>query len=51
MDGVKILLRLLNDAVVAERVEVVEIRSIILMVFLHGRVEAIVRDANLLTED
>ena len=35
VDGVKILLRLLNDAVVAERVEVVKIRSIILMVFLH----------------
>ena len=51
VDSVKILLRLFNDAVVAERVEVVEIRSIILMVFLHGRVEAIVRDANLLTED
>ena len=51
VDGVKILLRLLNDAVVAERVEVVEIRRIIFVVLLHGRVEAIVRDANLLTED
>ena len=35
VDGVKILLRLLDDAVVAERVEVVEIRSIILVVLLH----------------
>ena len=35
VDGVKILLRLLNDAVVAERVEVVEIRRIIFVVFLH----------------
>lgn len=51
VDGVKILLRLFDDALVAERVEVVEIRSIIFMVFLHGRVEAIVRDAYLLTED
>ena len=51
VDGVKILLRLLDDAVVAERVEVVEIRRIIFVVLLHGRVEAIVRDADLLTED
>ena len=51
VDGVEILLRLFDDALVAERVEVVKIRSIILMVFLHGRVEAIVRDADLLTED
>ena len=51
VDGVKILLRLLDDAVVAERVEVVEIRRIIFVVLLHGRVEAIVRDAYLLTED
>ena len=35
VDSVKILLRLLNDAVVAERVEVVKIRSIILVVLLH----------------
>ena len=35
VDGVKILLRLLDDAVVAERVEVVEIRRIIFMVLLH----------------
>ena len=35
VDSVKILLRLLNDAVVAERVEVVEIRRIIFVVLLH----------------
>ena len=35
VDGVKILLRLLNDAVVAERVEIVEIRCIIFVVLLH----------------
>ena len=35
VDGVKILLRLLNDAVVAERVEVVEIRRIIFVELLH----------------
>ena len=35
VDGVKILLRLLDDAVVAERVEVVKIRRIIFVVFLH----------------
>ena len=51
VDGVKILLRLLNDAVVAERVEVVEIRRIIFVVLLHRRIKSIVRDAYLLTED
>ena len=35
VDGVKILLRLLDDVVVAERVEVVEIRCIIFVVLLH----------------
>ena len=35
VDSVKILLRLLDDAVVAERVEVVEIRCIIFVVLLH----------------
>ena len=51
VDGVKILLRLLDDAVVAERVEIVKIRSIIFVVLLHRRIKSIVRDANLLTED
>ena len=35
VDSVKILLRLLDDAVVAERVEVVKIRRIIFVVLLH----------------
>ena len=35
MDGVEILLRLLDDALVAERVEIVKIRSIIFVVLLH----------------
>lgn len=35
VDGVKILLRLTDDFVIAERVEVVKIRRIIFMVLLH----------------
>ena len=35
VDGVEILLRLTDDFVIAERVEVVKIRRIIFMVFLH----------------
>ena len=35
VDGVEILLRLLDDALVTERIEVVKIRSIIFVVLLH----------------
>ena len=51
VDGVQVLLRLLDDTVVAQRVEIVEIRSVILVVLLHGRIEAVMRDADLLAED
>ena len=51
MDGVQVLLCLLDDALVAEGVEVVEIRSVILVVLLHGGIEAVMRYADLLAED
>ena len=51
MDGVQVLLRLADYFLVAEGVEIVEIRCVILVVLLHGRIEAVVRDANFLTED
>ena len=50
-DGIPILLCLTDNLLVAEGVEVREIRGIVLVVFLHGGIKAVVRDANLLTED
>ena len=51
MDGVQVLLRLADYFLVAEGVEIVEIRCVILVVLLHRRIEAVVRDTDFLTED
>lgn len=51
LDVVVLLARLFEDLVVAQLVEIRKVRGIILVMLLHGRVEAVMRDADALTED
>ncbi len=50
-NGIPLLLRLLYYRLITERVEVRKIRGIVLVPFLHGRIKAVVRDADFLAKD
>ena len=51
MNEIHVLLRLVYNLLITQRVEIVKIRCVIFVVLLHGRIEAVMRDANLLTKD